>query len=58
MYGHSSETDHHLDQPTHAIPPAYTPPEVLEVGSAARLINSGSGKHTDSYTGYYWNGEG
>lgn len=36
----------------------YTPPELVEVGQTSRLVNSGHGKHTDSYTGYHWNGEG
>jgi hypothetical protein len=40
-------------------PAEYADPTVVEIGRAIDLVNSGhDGKRTDSYTGYYWNGEG
>lgn len=38
--------------------PAYTPPEVVEVGPSGRLVNGEGGKHHDGFSGWYWNGEG
>jgi hypothetical protein len=36
----------------------YRPPQVIAVGKAIDLLQGYSGKHTDNYSGYYWNGEG
>lgn len=38
--------------------PRYVKPVLVSVGDARRLILGASGKHTDGYSGWYWNGEG
>lgn len=35
----------------------YRSPQVIAVGKAINLLQGGSGKHSDSYSGYYWNNE-
>ena len=35
----------------------YQPPQLVPIGKATDLLQGGSGKHTDSYSGYYWNQE-
>jgi hypothetical protein len=52
------DADREPERLTPEIAPTYSPPEVIEVGMVGRLVNGEQGKHTDSYTGYYWNGEG
>ena len=45
-----SEYSKPADQPYH-------PPQLIFIGKAADLIQSGSGKHTDDYSGWYWSSE-
>jgi hypothetical protein len=37
---------------------SYRPPQLLVIGKAIDLVQSGSGKHVDDYSGWYWSGEG
>jgi len=36
----------------------YRTPQVIAIGKAIDLLQGNGGKHTDSYSGYYWNKEG
>jgi hypothetical protein len=35
----------------------YRSPQLIAVGKAINLLQGATGKHTDNYTGYYWNNE-
>ena len=36
----------------------YRTPQIIPIGKAIELLQGGTGKHNDGYSGYYWNEEG
>jgi len=41
-----------------SVPDVSMIPTLEYVGSSCQMVLGYSGKHTDGYSGYYWNGEG